>query len=314
MAAFACAESCTTAGEIDKQYTPEGECSYKTEKRICCDDKTWSEWKNINDGEVDKNTDCPQPPSPPEPEGSDCTFGQTPVQYGYTIISGSEGIIGIKYAKQMCNNNNHLEYIDDHVTCTKGYAPYSNSYGRKACSKFSMEPMEEVATGRDFSNFSNNGWSETLPGTYWPPEDYPNSPNTCTAHGGQFRWMPIGYRNDYCKAYYLYCIYSAAYGTEVLSLTTTGDFSYKFSSELPGFCSGRVSSCNNENDIGKCSIRQSGRYGSEQIENGYIKCGSSKIWNRCTGNLLGLNDNCSNWGDDTKWEDGKALFQRLTQQ
>ena len=50
--AFACAESCSKEGEIGKKYTPEGECSYKTETRTCCYNKQWSEW----------NKECPAKP------------------------------------------------------------------------------------------------------------------------------------------------------------------------------------------------------------------------------------------------------------
>lgn len=37
------AESCTSAGQVQYKYTASG-CSYTTQTRTCCPDKTWSDW------------------------------------------------------------------------------------------------------------------------------------------------------------------------------------------------------------------------------------------------------------------------------
>ena len=44
MSVFCCAESCSRIGAKDKKYTPQSDCTYKTETRTCCDNGEWSEW------------------------------------------------------------------------------------------------------------------------------------------------------------------------------------------------------------------------------------------------------------------------------
>ena len=92
MAAFACAESCTTVGEIGKKYTPEGSCSYKTQKRICCpasgNSKEWSQW---TEGEVSLETSC---------ENDGCWNGQEwepkPEAKTFTLSADSANINNIR--------------------------------------------------------------------------------------------------------------------------------------------------------------------------------------------------------------------------
>ena len=43
MGVYAYAENCSTAGATQNKYTPSG-CSYTTQTRTCCSNKTWSDW------------------------------------------------------------------------------------------------------------------------------------------------------------------------------------------------------------------------------------------------------------------------------
>ena len=109
MSALANAESCTSVGATDKKYTPEGECSYKTQTRTCCENGNWSDW--------DKGCDNKQV----------CEEGEEKME-SMDVWGNGSGPLGKKWCKGVCKDNK-MKFTFDHMECLNGLQAMNDSRG-----------------------------------------------------------------------------------------------------------------------------------------------------------------------------------------
>ena len=241
MSALANTERCTSVGATDKKYTPQGDCGYKTENRICCDDKQWSAWK---EGKVNKAADC---------QKKDCSDGESGT--GTVDIRGSNGdwsnkTVGKKTCKRVCKNGN-WEYSLKSISCGSGWQEASDgSYG-KVCiigqigrtSYIKRHPSSETPSGTKGlpSHYRYNDKCNKAEHGYWRYEGEDEEGGVtnylkCEDHG---LWNDLMGKAYYVNRIAIDWVYTKPEGCE-------GKFNLDPNSKEGAYCS----------DIGNCIVAQ----------------------------------------------------------
>ena len=86
MGVYAYAESCSSVGSTQYKYTPSG-CSYTTQTRTCCSNKTWSDW----------DKECPTTPTC---GANECWNGSSCAAKGETLRNCSGNVANTTDGKQ----------------------------------------------------------------------------------------------------------------------------------------------------------------------------------------------------------------------
>ena len=232
MSALANAESCTSVGATDKKYTPSG-CAYKTENRICCDDKQWSAWK---EGEVNKATDCKK--------GSECTDGE--IDTGTVELWGSNAewsgkVVGSKTCQRKCVNGK-WEYSLKSISCNSGWHAVSGGIDGKMCQIGRVSMTGKIKGHPNTNKKPGDAW-KVLSGAVACNKDWVGY------------WWYVGEEESEGRTHYRMCVVD--YDFFVIKGYQVEDEYVDWSYTLPEGCEGKFNFSGKEGetctDIGACT-------------------------------------------------------------